>query len=65
MPNEPSTDELLDDYDLENAQTKPDSNSDLQLDGMPITDLTEPVAVDSEAIAELTEPTEATEPRES
>ena len=62
MPDEPSTDELLDNYDLENAQTEPDPNSDLQLDGMPITDLTEPVAVDSEAITELTEPTESTKP---
>lgn len=58
MPDEPSTNELLDEYDLQNAQTEPDPNSDLEVDGMPIADLTEPIAVDSEANAESTEPQE-------
>jgi hypothetical protein len=49
---EPSTDELIDDCDLQNALTEADPDSDLKVDGMPIADLTEPIAIAPEVNAE-------------
>lgn len=43
MPNEPSTNELLDDRALQDMLEEPNPGSDLLVDGMPIEDLVEPV----------------------
>ncbi|HEY9698942.1 MAG TPA: hypothetical protein V6D10_16885 [Trichocoleus sp.] len=52
LSDEPSTNELLDDYDLQNTLAEPDPNSDLKVDGIPIADLTEPIAITPEVNVE-------------
>ena len=52
MDPQPSTDELLDDYSLEQAITELPSESDLSIDGIPLEEMTEMVTEHSDSSQE-------------